>query len=645
MTRPSKSKVDRRGFLKGAGAAGAAALTIPAAAAVGGAAPPETPAAAPPLSPEQAAQRLAAETAPLDEESSPLTVTDPGSDFMVEVLKTLDFEYIISNPGSSFRGLHESFINHGGNTSPEWLTCTHEQAAVNIANGYYAVAGKPMAVVTFAPSGLQHATMGIFGAFSGRTPTYLLCANILDGEARRPAFDWGPHAMQDPAGMVRDMLKWDDTPGSLQHFAESAVRAYKLAMTEPRGPVMLVVDGALQENAITDRPRLRIPKLALSTPPAGDSASVAEAARMLVAAESPLIFAGNVARDEDGMRLLVELAQTLQAPVQGGGRAMPNQHPLSGGGNVRAADVILALNEDGLFGRLNRYVDQQVRGSTPIAKPTAKVISITSYDLSTRGNYQNVERFQEVHLAIAADPQATLPGLIEACKRLVTADRRRVIEERGKVLAAASAQASERARVEASYGWDASPITLPRLSAEVWDVVRGKDWASVGGGVSRVWNVDTFYRTMGAVNGGGVGGSMSIAIGAALAHRKHGRLCVRFQPDGDMLYVNSALWTATHHRIPMLFVMQNNRAYHQEVMHLQRMANRRQRGMALAARGLPGSMLTDPNIDFAQMARSMGAYAEGPISNPQDLRPALLRAVARVEKGEVALLDTITQPR
>jgi thiamine pyrophosphate-dependent acetolactate synthase large subunit-like protein len=167
----------------------------------------------------------------------------------------------------------------------------------------------------------------------------------------------------------------------------------------------------------------------------------------------------------------------------------------------------------------------------------------------------------------------------------------------------------------------------------------------VGGGGGRLWNVDKFYRTMGSVNGGGVGGSMSIAIGAALAHRRHGRLCVRFQPDGDMLYVNSALWTATHHRIPMLFVMQNNRAYHQEVMHLQRMANRRQRGMALAHKGLPGSSITDPNIDFAMMARSMGAYAEGPISDPKDLRPALLRAVERVEKGEVALLDTLTQPR
>ena len=636
----SGSRVDRRKFLRGAAAAALTAPAIPVTAQLSGDAP-----AAAPLSPGQAAQTLAAETAPLVAESEVLTVENPGSDFMVDVLKTLGFEYVIANPASSFRGLHESLINYGGNTAPEWLTCTHEQASVNMANGYFAVAGKPMAVVTFAPSGLQHAAMGIFGAFSGRTPTYLLCANIPGGEDRRPLFDWGPHAMTDPAAMVRDMLKWDDTPASLQHFAESAVRAYRMAMTEPRGPVMLVVDAMLQEESMRDRAALRIPQLALASPPVGDAAAVAEVAKLLVGAENPLVLAGDVARDEEGMRLLVELAETLQAPVQGAGRGMPNQHPLSGGGNVPSADVILALNEDALFGRLNLYRDQQVRNSIPLTKPDAKVLSISSHDLNVRSNYQNVERFQEVSLAIAADPQATLPGLIEACKKLITAERRRALDERGKSLAAASAQALERARVEATYGWDASPITLQRLAVEVWDVIKGKDWASVGANGGRLWNADKFYRTMGTVNGGGIGGSLPIAIGAALAHKKEGRLCVRFQPDGDMLYMATSLWTATHHRIPMLIVMHNNRAYHQEVMHLQRMANRRQRGVELAAHGLPGSTLSDPDIDFALMARSMGAYAEGPIANPRELRPALLRAVARVEKGEVALLDTRTQAR
>src|SRR4249920_1893247 len=135
----------------------------------------------------------------------------PGSDFMVDVLKSLDIEYCAANPGSSFRGLHESFINYGGNKTPEWLTCCHEEVAVNIANGYYAVAGKPMAILTFAPSGLHHATMGIYGAYSAHTPTYIICSDFLDAAERRPSIDWAGHAVLDPAQLVRDFIKWDDT--------------------------------------------------------------------------------------------------------------------------------------------------------------------------------------------------------------------------------------------------------------------------------------------------------------------------------------------------------------------------------------------------------------------------------------------------
>ena len=108
------------------------------------------------------------------------------------------------------------------------------------------------------------------------------------------------------------------------------------------------------------------------------------------------------------------------------------------------------------------------------------------------------------------------------------------------------------------------------------------------------------------------------------------------------MYAPGALWTAAHHRIPLLLVMHNNRAYHQEIMHIQRMANRRQRGITNA--GI-GTKIEDPNIDYATLARSMGVYGEGPITDPKDLGPALQRAVARVERGETALVDVVTQPR
>ena len=357
-----------------------------------------------------------------------------------------------------------------------------------------------------------------------------------------------------------------------------------------------------------------------------------------------MILAGRVARTEQGMALMVELAETLQAPVQGAGRDMPNRHPLNGGGSIATADVILGLQQDNLWGATHAFRDQQERSYRSRMRPGATVISISSKDLLIKGNYQDFQRYAEVDMAIAADAEATLPSLIEACKRLITGDRQRVFEERGAQIAAANGRALERARTEATYGWDASPISTSRMSMELWNAVRNKDWALVRGRTDRLWNIDKFYQTTGGGGAAAVGSNLPTAVGAALAHKKFGRISVCIQNDGDLMYAPGALWTAAHHRIPLLLVMHNNRAYHQEVMHIQRIANRRQRAVAAASEGV-GTVITDPNIDYATLARSMGLYSEGPITNPNDLGPALSRAVARVERGETALVDVVTQPR
>jgi acetolactate synthase-1/2/3 large subunit len=429
---------------------------------------------------------------------------------------------------------------------------------------------------------------------------------------------------------------------SLTHFAESAVRAYKIAMTVPRAPVVLVLDGDLQERGIEERSNLRIPKLTLTEPPSGDPAAVAEVAKRLVQAETPVIVAGRAARSQAGMDLVVQLAELLQAPVTGGGRNMPNQHPLAGGGSIAKADVILALQLDDIWGTLNTFRDQQERSSEPVADPSAYVISIGTSGLYLKSNYQDFQRYAEVNLDIAADVEATLPSLIEACRRLITPDRRRALDERGKQIAAANARSLAKFRTDSRYGWDASPITTQRVAAEMWEAIKDTDWALVGVGGSRLWNIDKYYRSYSRDGAAAIGSSLPIAVGAALAHRKQGRICVALQNDGDMMYAPGAMWTAAHHRIPLLLVMHNNRAYHQEVMHIQRMANRRQRGITNA--GI-GTTLTDPNIDYATLAKSMGWYGEGPIENPNDLGPALKRAVQRVARGECALVDVVTQPR
>jgi thiamine pyrophosphate-dependent acetolactate synthase large subunit-like protein len=158
----------------------------------------------------------------------------------------------------------------------------------------------------------------------------------------------------------------------------------------------------------------------------------------------------------------------------------------------------------------------------------------------------------------------------------------------------------------------------------------------------RLWAFDKPYHAIGGAGAAGIGYTAPASVGAALANRKYGRLSVGLQNDGDLMYANGVLWTAAHHRIPMLMVMNNNRAYHEEVMHLQRMGNRRNRGIDRAS---IGTGLDDPAIDFAKLAQSLGWYAEGPIADPKDLAPAVKRALAVVKRGEPALLDVVTQPR
>jgi len=635
MKKSKKNLVDRRRFLKGAAVGGVATL-VASTGAVGAQQSLVARSAPAPALP-------AREADPPPTEVDVLTVDRAGSDFMVDVIKALGFEYVAANPGSSFRALHESLVNYGGNKNPEFITCCHEESSVALAQGYSAVEGKPMLVLAHSTVGLQHASMGIYNAWAGKAPVFLMLGNTVDAVERRPGVEWD-HSAQDAVAMVRDYTKWDDLPASLPHFAESAVRAYRIAMTPPREPVVLVADSALQEAPIPQNTTLHIPKLVLDSAPQGDSGSVAEAAKLLVAAENPVVIAGHVVRSDAAMRQFIEFAEALQVPVIDQGGNLPSRHPLNqslgGRGLIANADVIVGLDVEDFWGALHNYRDQLHRSYQPITRSNAKLITISTRDLYLKSNYQDFERFQDVDLAIAADPEVTLPSLTEAIKRATTDDRKRAFQDRGAKFATAREKAMERARVDATYGWDASPISLARLSAEVWAAVKSEDWAGGLNGVE--WNYEKYYQRTRLSSAAGVGFQAPSAVGAALAQRKNGRLYVHQQTDGDLMYAPGVLWTAAHHRIPMLCVMHNNRAYHQEVMHIQRMANRHQRGIENA--GI-GTTMLDPNIDFAKLAQSMGWYAEGPISDPKDLGPAIRKAVAAVKRGEPALLDTVTQPR
>jgi len=571
---------------------------------------------------------------------------------MVDVIKSLDIDYVASNPASSFRGLHESLLTYGGNKKPEFLTCLHEESSVGIAHGYVKVTGKPLLVLCHGTVGLQHAAMAIYNAWCDRVPVIVMGGNDLDATKRPPGVPT-IHAAQDIGSLVRDFTKWDDNPVSLPHFAESFVRAYKIAMTPPQEPVFLSLDADLQQELIHGETP-RVPRYVPTAPPQGEVNAVREAAGLLARAERPVIVVDRAARTANGVRLLVELAEALNAPVidQAGRMNFPTTHYLNHSGRAGAvvgqADVLIGLELTDFWNTVNAYVDNGENLRESRVKSGATLISIGAGDFYLKSNYQDFQRFQPVDVSIAGDAEATLPTLIEAVRSALPAERKDALARRGATLRKAWEENRARTRLAATYGWDASPISTARLCAELWAQIKTEDWSLVSrdtfqsGWPHRLWAMERHYHYLGGSGGYGEGYNAPAAVGAALANRALGRFSVNIQADGDLMYAPGVLWTAVHHKIPLLSVMHNNRAYHQEVMHVQRMANRRDR---VLNDGPIGTEINAPYIDYARLAQSMGMYAIGPIEDPKDLAPALKRAVQVVKAGEPALVDAVTQPR
>jgi len=355
---------------------------------------------------------------------------------------------------------------------PEFLTCTHEESAVGMAHGYFKITGKPLLSLCHGTVGLQHASMAIYNAWCDRVPVIVIGGNDLYAAHRPPGVPTF-HSAQDINALVRDFTKWDDTPVSLQHFAQSMVRAYKISMTPPYGPVMISLDAGLQQEPVKSHggsgEKLYIPKYTPTSAPQGDSNAVREAAKLLANAERPVIVADRAARTENGVRLLVQLAEALQARVvdMGGRMNFPKTHHLSAGPPaVATADVVIGLELSDFWAVVNSFTDNGDHGigfNRTRIKPETKLISINSVELNTKSNYQDFQRFQAVDIAMAADAETTLPSLIEAVKAAIPNDRKAAIEKRGE--AAKKAYADQRERTKQARRW---PGTRARSARRAW---------------------------------------------------------------------------------------------------------------------------------------------------------------------------------
>ena len=553
-----------------------------------------------------------------------------GSDVVADALRATDIPYIALNPGASYRGLHDSIVNYLGNQQPQMILCLHEEAAVAIAHGYAKVTGKAMAAAVHSNVGLMHGTMAIFNAWCDRMPMLILGATgPVDSEKRRPWIDW-IHTSRDQGALVRGYTKWDDQPASPGAAREAILRANWMANTAPCGPTYINLDAEVQEAKLTE-PVAPIDTArympAMSGAPAPEV--VAQAAELLRGASNPVILAGRCSRSVEGWAARIKLAERLGAQVVTDlkvAASFPTDHPLHAGAPggttmapeaveaIRNADVIVSLDWLDLGGAFKKC-----GGAVK-----SKVIQVSLDHQLHNGWSMDYQALPPVDLYMACEPEAAVTALLAALGD-------------GKPRSAPS----NKHDVPAATG---AKLTVDHMTEALRKAVAGRDVTLTHVSLSwngALWPLKHPLDYLGSDGGGGVGGGPGISIGAALALKGSGRLVVAVCGDGDFMMNCTAIWTAVHYRIPILFVIANNRSFFNDELHQERVARMRNRPVE---NRWVGQRISEPDIDIATIARGQGAEGFGPVTEIADLPAVLAKAIAAVDAGKVAVVDARVEP-
>jgi thiamine pyrophosphate-dependent acetolactate synthase large subunit-like protein len=569
------------------------------------------------------------------------------SDALAELLRQLDICFIALSPGSSFRGLHESLVNLLGNRDPEMLLCLHEEHAVAIAHGWAKVTGKPMGVLVHANVGLMHATMAIYNAFCDRVPMLVMGGVAPMDAGRRISPAHWYHSVLDQGALVRDYVKWDDQPFSLRGTLEALLRANQLTRTAPMAPCYVSIDQRMQEDPLPDKLLSRdVARYAPAVAFRADEDAVRRAAQMLVAAANPVILAGRVSRDESAWTARIALAEALGADVitdMKVAAAFPTDHPLHPGdpmlvfadekslAAIRAADVVLSLD---WVDMVNLFARVWPDGSVP-----PKVIQISADRLVHKGWTRDHMGLPAADLDILAEPCATVPLLLKEVRALGNRElearaANRVAKRRGESRQREPRRAAHAGPEDIAL-WDMGIALDAARGSRAMTLIR----APLG------WHAGALaFRHpldyLGYDGSGGIGSGPGHAVGAALALKGASRLPVALVGDGDFLMGVTALWTAVHHRIPVLVMIANNTSYFVDEEHQRTVS--RQRGRKLENAWI-GQRLEDPAIDLPAMARAQGCSAER-VERRSELTAAIERGIAAVDAGACHVIDVKIMP-
>jgi acetolactate synthase I/II/III large subunit len=362
-----------------------------------------------------------------------------------------------------------------------------------------------------------------------------------------------------------------------------------------------------------------------------------------------VILADYVGRNNDAVMSLVALADLLSIPVVDLGARLnfPNTHAFNLTGKNRElianADVIMGLDVTDLYGALVRS-DPNTHANVAATKPGCKVINVTLKDIVVRSWTSDFQELAPVDVPIVANTKVFLPALTEEIRKQGKFSKG-VVGERRKALAAQHEEIHARWQADLKKRWDEKPISPPRLAWEIWEALKKEDWLLVAGAFrswpSRLWTWDKPGLFLGGYGGGGLGYGPAASVGASLPYRGTGKICVNLQRDGEMLYTPSAMWTAANMGVPLLTVMTNNRVYYNDVEHQEKVAIHRSRPVE---NKLVGMEMAKPAVDFGNLARSFSLHGEGPITEPEKIRPAVERAIKVIkEEKRPALVDVYMQ--
>lgn len=566
-----------------------------------------------------------------------------GSDVVVDVLVGLGIDEVAFNPGASFRGLHDSLVHRRTDRGPRLTMTLHEEIAVAAAHGYAKAAGRPMAVALHNIVGLQHACMALFNAWCDRVPILAIGATgPVAADRRRPWIDW-IHTANVQGGHVRDFVKWDDQPMSVPAAVESLQRAHRLATTSPPAPTYVCLPVEIQEDPVPGQ--ISIPAVSPIGRAAPDPAAIDEAASLVFAARHPVIVADRAADAPGAFEALSRLARVIGAPILDRGARMNvatvDAHDLTGdeASQIAAADLLLAFEVSDLAGVL-------AAGGREADARGPRIVDVGLKDHLVGSWAADYQRLVPVAVQIPADAALTAEALAEACAPPPGSPRGAEIADRSEGVARRHAELRTAWREAARSAARREPIATEWLAHEIGDALGERNVVlsngTLNGWARRLWDWSEPGTYLGGNGGGGIGYGIGATVGAALAHRSSGRTVVNLQPDGDLLYAPSALWTLANQSLPVLTVVWNNGGYRNSEEHAERVARTRGRPVEDAR---IGNRIDAPAVDFVALGRAYGLHVEGPVVDPVDLPAALGRAVAAVDAGGPALVEVRASDR